>query len=78
MAPEILEQSRGCAETHTLLSRHAGRTLSSCGRYGVAVDIWSLGVTAIELVSGSPPYAGEPPMKVRLLSLPSVWRWCPL
>ena len=70
--------SRAAGETHTLLIRHAGLTPYSYGRYGVAVDIWSLGVTAIELVSGSPPYAGEPPMKVRLLSSPSVWRWCPL
>ena len=32
--------------------------------YGLSVDIWSLGILAIELCDGKPPLIGQAPMKV--------------
>lgn len=65
--------SAQCIHTYSRMKTKAGTPfwmspeVLQNGEYTKKTDIWSLGITAIEMAEGQPPYSNMHPMKAMLM-----------
>ena len=73
-----------CARASTAAANSPVSELIRGLEYDGKVDVWSLGITALEMAEGEPPYLHDPPLKALLMittraspTLKDKTRWSP-